>query len=173
SAKTAPARLTSHLPPINFGAVIPQAVYRSSFPLPENFSFLKSLKLKTILTLVPKPFPDSYIEFMETHGIRQIVVHIPANKEVVCVDAPTMMKALGVVLDKSNYPLLIHCNKGKHRTGCVVSCLRKIQGETLASCLNEYHTYAGSKARPLDVEFITSFDERALLWLARENGLVA
>lgn len=49
SAKKVPDRLTSHLPPINFGAVIPSAVYRSSFPLPENFSFIKSLKLKTIL----------------------------------------------------------------------------------------------------------------------------
>jgi hypothetical protein len=64
-------------------------------------------------------------------------------------------------------------NINQHRTGCVVSCLRKIQGETLASCLTEYHTYAGSKARSLDVEFITDFDERALLWMARENGIIA
>lgn len=52
---------------------------------------------------------------MEENGIRQIVVPIPANKEIVCMDAQTMMKALGVVLDRENYPLLIHCNKGKVR----------------------------------------------------------
>jgi tyrosine-protein phosphatase SIW14 len=67
---------------------------------------------------VPKPFPDSYIEFMESGGIRQIVVHIPANKEVVCMDSATMTKALGVILDRENYPLLIHCNKGKVCNAC-------------------------------------------------------
>jgi tyrosine-protein phosphatase SIW14 len=170
--RRAPDRLTSLLPPDNFGAVIPGSVYRSSFPLPENFSFLKSLKLKTILTLVPKPFPDAYVEFMETNGIRQIVVPIAANKDVVCIEDTTMIQALGVVLDRSHYPLLIHCNKGKHRTGCTVACLRKIQGEGTRTALHEYHTYAGSKARSLDETFIRSFDERSLLWLARENGLL-
>jgi tyrosine-protein phosphatase SIW14 len=171
-SRRAPDRLTSLLPPDNFGAVIPSSVYRSSFPLPENFSFLGSLKLKTILTLVPKPFPDAYVEFMESNGIRQIVIPIAANKDVVCIEDTTMIQALGVVLDRSHYPLLIHCNKGKHRTGCTVACLRKIQGEGNRSALHEYHTYAGSKARSLDETFIRSFDERSLLWLARENGLL-
>jgi tyrosine-protein phosphatase SIW14 len=121
---------------------------------------------------VPKPFPDSYIEFMENSGIHQIVVQIPANKEVVCMDAATMMKALGVVLDRTNYPLLIHCNKGKHRTGCTVACLRKVQGESRVPLLNEYQTYAGSKVRTLDIDFIEGFDERALLWLGRQNKLI-
>jgi hypothetical protein len=48
-----------------------------------------------------------------------------------------------------------------------------VQGETREALLQEYQTYAGSKARTLDVEFIQSFDERALLWLARENSLVS
>jgi hypothetical protein len=168
----APDRLTSLLPPTNFGAVIPGSVYRSSFPLPENFSFLRSLKLKTILTLVPEPFPDPYVEFMAANGIRQIVVPIAANKEVVCIEDTSMIQALGVVLDQSHYPLLIHCNKGKHRTGCTVACLRKIQGEGTRAALHEYHTYAGSKARSLDETFIRGFDERSLLWLARETGFL-
>jgi len=123
-------------------------------------------------TLVPEPFPNSYVQFMETNGIRQVVVPVPANKEVVCIETATILKALGVVLDRSNYPLLIHCNKGKHRTGCLVACLRKIQGEGLGFALHEYHTYAGSKARSLDEVFIKGFDERTLLWLARENGFL-
>jgi hypothetical protein len=35
--------------PINFGAVLPGAVYRSSFPMPENVPFLGTLGLKTVL----------------------------------------------------------------------------------------------------------------------------
>lgn len=169
-SKRCPDRPTPLMPPINFGAVVPGDIFRSSFPLPENFSFLKSLKLKTILTLVPEPFPPEYVEFMEANGIRQEVVLIPANKETIKIDSPVMIKALGVVLDKANHPILIHCNKGKHRTGCVVACFRKIQGESLDGVLTEYHAYADPKARILDEIFIKDFDERTLLWLAAENG---
>jgi hypothetical protein len=172
SVRQAPARLTSHIPPSNFGAVMPGSVYRSQFPLPENFSFMKTLKLKTILTLVPEPYPMPYLQFMDDSGIRQIRVHVPANKEIIKIEPATMVQALGVVLDRANYPLLVHCNKGKHRTGCVVACFRKVLGESLDSILHEYHTYAGHKARSLDEEFIKGFDERALLWLARENGFL-
>jgi tyrosine-protein phosphatase SIW14 len=35
--------------PINFGAVLPGAIYRSSFPRPENLPFLGTLGLKTVL----------------------------------------------------------------------------------------------------------------------------
>ncbi|KIW05173.1 hypothetical protein, variant [Verruconis gallopava] len=169
----APARLTSHIPPTNFGAVMPGEIFRSQFPLPENFSFLKTLKLKTILTLVPEPYPQPYVQFLDDAGIKQIRVHVPANKEVIKIEPATMAQALGAVLDRSNYPLLIHCNKGKHRTGCVVACFRKVLGADLDSILHEYHTYAGRKARVLDQDFIRSFDERALLWLARENGYLS
>ncbi len=37
-----------------------------------------------------------------------------------------MMRSIyAVVSDRENYPLLIHCNHGRHRTGCVVGVLRK------------------------------------------------
>jgi Tyrosine phosphatase family len=49
AGKVCPDRLKSLLPPSNFGAVIPGKVYRSSMPEPENFAFLSSLKLKTVL----------------------------------------------------------------------------------------------------------------------------
>ena len=168
-----PARLTSFVPPTNFGAVLTGSVFRSQFPLPENFSFIRSLKLKTILTLVPEPYPQPYVQFLEDNGIKQIRVHVPANKEIVKIEATTMLQALGVVLDRKNYPLLIHCNKGKHRTGCVVGCFRKVLGDSMPSILHEYHTYAGHKARKLDEEFINGFDERALSWLAREHGFLS
>ena len=75
-----------------------------------------------------------------------------------------------MVLDCSNYPLLIHCNKGKHRTGCIVGCLRKVQGESMAEVINEYHAYADPKARRLDENFIRDFDERSLLPFDQNNS---
>ena len=114
-----------------------------------------------------------YDEWVAEQGIRHVVIPIPANKEVVCIESATILNALAVILDRDNYPLLVHCNKGKHRTGCVIGCLRKIQGEPIVEVVNEYHAYADPKARLLDELFMQDFDERTLLWLARENGHLA
>lgn len=166
-----PSRLTNHIAPANYAAVIPGAIYRSAFPQAENFSFLRSLKLKTILTLVEEPFPPEFVEFMRQNGIKQIVVPVPANKEVIKIEDATMLKALGVALDPTHYPLLIHCNKGKHRTGCTVACLGKLRGDDLQDVLYYYHTHAREKARSLDEDYIRGFDAQRLRKLVRENGL--
>ncbi|KAF2178136.1 hypothetical protein K469DRAFT_600653 [Zopfia rhizophila CBS 207.26] len=167
-----PDRLRSLLPPTNFGAVVPGSIYRSSYPQPENFGFLKSLKLKTILTLVPEEVPLENRNFMADNDIQHFQVHIPANKGEVKIQTCQMSKALGIVLDRSNHPILIHCNKGKHRTGCVVGCFRKAQGEEFDSIFGEYHTYADPKARILDECFIELFDDRTVLWMARLHNWV-
>lgn len=108
-----PRRLRSLSPPLNYGAVIPGSIYRSSYPLPENFGFLGSLKIKSVLTLVPEKVPEANVKWMQKQGIRHFQVHIPANKDGIQIRQCSMTEALGVVLDKSNHPLLIHCNKGK------------------------------------------------------------
>ncbi|THU52242.1 hypothetical protein C4D60_Mb10t01920 [Musa balbisiana] len=67
-------------------------------------------------------------------------------------------EALRVVLDARNHPLLIHCNRGKHRTGCVVGCLRKLQRWCLSSVFDEYQQFAAAKARVSDQRLIELFD---------------
>ncbi|KAK7732753.1 tyrosine-protein phosphatase siw14 [Botryosphaeria dothidea] len=168
----APARLTRFTPPENFGTVVDGKIFRSSYPKEENYSYLQALKLKSILTLVKEDCPESYTRFIVENGIRHYRVHIPANKGRVCITPEAMAQALMVVLDRSNYPLLIHCNKGKHRTGCVVACMEKVLGKNMQQIKEEYHTYAAEKARVLDEQFIDEFDERALLWMARFQGWV-
>ncbi|RRT36571.1 hypothetical protein B296_00022032, partial [Ensete ventricosum] len=70
----------------------------------------------------------------------------------------TIREALKVVLDVRNRPLLIHCKRGKHRTGCVVGCLRKLQRWCLTSIFDEYRRFAAAKARISDQRFIERFD---------------
>lgn len=65
--------------------------------------------------------------------------------------------ALSVLLDVRRHPLLIHCNKGKHRTGCLVGCLRKVQRWSLTSIFDEYRRFAANKVRVLDQQFIELF----------------
>lgn len=45
-------------------------------------------------------------------------------------------------------------------------------GWELAAVFQEYHHYADPKARVLDERYLELFDERAMLWLARENGFL-
>ncbi|KZF25755.1 hypothetical protein L228DRAFT_208025 [Xylona heveae TC161] len=159
-------------PPDNFAAVTP-GIYRSSFPKAENFEHLKSLGLRSILTLVPEPYPEANIQFLEENNIKHFQIPMPGNKEpFVNIPPHDIAAALSVVLDRRNHPILIHCNKGKHRTGCVVGCFRKIQQWALASIFVEYRDHAGAKARLLDERFIELFDERCLVRFARENGFI-
>lgn len=74
----------------------------------------------------------------------------------------TMSSILDVVLDRRNYPLLVHCNHGKHRTGCVIAAIRKLSGWNLDSVVDEYKSYAQPKIRECDVEYITVFEPSSL-----------
>ncbi|KAI5786051.1 protein-tyrosine phosphatase, partial [Pyronema domesticum] len=134
-------------------------VYRSSFPKPENFEALKRLGLKTVLTLVSDPYPEENRQFLQDNGITHIQIGMPGNKEtqVTPVSDETISEALDVILDCKNHPILIHCNKGKHRTGTVVGCLRRILGWTVLDSVDEYRHYAGLKVRPHDMMKIRSF----------------
>ncbi|KAJ1497059.1 tyrosine-protein phosphatase required for protection against superoxide stress (By similarity) [Coelomomyces lativittatus] len=62
------------------------------------------------------------------------------------------------MLDKARYPLIIMCNLGRHRTGTVVGCFRKLQKWNLTSIFEEYRRYAGSKVRIMNEQFIELFD---------------
>ncbi|KAL6864528.1 tyrosine phosphatase family domain-containing protein [Trichoderma novae-zelandiae] len=147
--------------PVNFGLVIP-GVYRSSYPKKEDFGFLKGLKLKTIVTLVKKDEPDPDLEaFVAANGIQQVIFNMKGTKKEP-IPPSTMAAILEIVLDRQNYPLVIHCNHGKHRTGCVVAAVRKLSGWKLERALDEYKSYATPKIRECDVDYITSFQPSSL-----------
>ncbi|RFU81993.1 tyrosine phosphatase [Trichoderma arundinaceum] len=147
--------------PINFGLVVP-GVYRSSYPKAEDYGFLKDLKLKTVVTLVKRDEIDHEFEtFVTSNGIRQVVFNMKGTKKEP-IPSGTMSSILDVVLDHRNYPLLLHCNHGKHRTGCVVAVVRKMSGWTLDRVVDEYKTYATPKIRECDVDYITSFQSSSL-----------
>lgn len=165
-----PDRLNMRLPPLNYGAVVAGSIYRCSYPQPENYDFIKDLKIKSILTLVPEPIAPEYHAFMDEAGIQHFRVHIRANKGEVLIDSYQMQRALRLVMDRTNHPIMIHCNKGKHRTGCTIACFRRICGLDTDTVRDEYHTYAGKKARFLDEVFFENFDVNPVMGMARQQG---
>ncbi|SPO31258.1 related to OCA1 - putative protein tyrosine phosphatase [Ustilago trichophora] len=56
-------------PPSLFASVVPQ-IYRSATPTPANHSFLRTLQLKTILSLTAELPSPSLTAFCKKHGIR-------------------------------------------------------------------------------------------------------
>ncbi|KAH0462643.1 hypothetical protein IEQ34_010218 [Dendrobium chrysotoxum] len=159
--------------PLNF-AVVETGVFRSGFPEAGNFSFLRSLRLRSVVYLCPEPYPEANLEFLEDNGIRLFQFGIEGHKEPFGNNIPEEMirEALKVVLDVRNHPLLIHCNRGKHRTGCVVGCLRKLQKWCLSSVFDEYHRFAAAKARVSDQRFMELFDITSLKHLSPPFGLL-
>lgn len=54
----------------------------------------------------------------------------------------------------------------KHRTGCVVALVRKMQNWDLERILDEYKFFASPKPRDCDVEYVTKFEVNDIQHLA-------
>lgn len=67
------------IPPENF-AMIERGLYRSGFPKKKNFAFLKSLGLRSILTLVLEEYPFANTEFNNQNRIQLLQFGVPGNK---------------------------------------------------------------------------------------------
>ncbi|CAO1614424.1 unnamed protein product [Sympodiomycopsis kandeliae] len=145
-------------PPDNF-AMVNSWIYRSSFPKKKHFPFLKTLGLKSVLTLILEEYPEQNTNFLDEEGITFFQYGIPGNKEpFVSIPSDKIASALLTILDYRNHPMLIHCNKGKHRTGCLIGCLRKLQNWSLTIIFDEYRRFSFPKSRAMDQEFIELFD---------------
>ncbi|XP_041008538.1 tyrosine-protein phosphatase DSP1-like isoform X2 [Juglans microcarpa x Juglans regia] len=160
------------IPPVNF-AMVDNGIFRSGFPDSANFSFLQTLGLRSIIYLCPEPYPEANMEFLKSNGIKLFQFGIEGYKEpFVNIPDDMIREALKVVLDVRNHPVLIHCKRGKHRTGCLVGCLRKFQSWCLTSVFDEYQRFAAAKARVSDQRFMELFDVSSLKHLCHCNSHV-
>ncbi|KAL6132421.1 hypothetical protein ACLB2K_064664 [Fragaria x ananassa] len=145
-------------PPINF-SMVEDGIFRSGFPQPANFPFLRSLNLRSIIYLCPEPYPEENLEFLRSQNIQLLQFGIEGKTDpAILIPNDTILEALKILIDVRNHPVLIHCKRGKHRTGCLVGCLRKFQNWCLSSVFEEYQRFAGVKSRPTDLRFIEAFD---------------
>ncbi|XP_057515447.1 tyrosine-protein phosphatase DSP5-like [Amaranthus tricolor] len=142
-------------PPNNF-SMVEEGLYRSGFPEPSNFEFLETLNLKSIIYLCTEQYPEEHKKFLDSHNIKLFQFGIEGTKETIPGDV--ISKALRILIDVRNYPILIHCKRGKHRTGCLVGCFRKLQNWCLSSVFEEYQRFAGAKARINDMKFMERYD---------------
>ncbi|KAK6202931.1 tyrosine phosphatase family-domain-containing protein [Scheffersomyces amazonensis] len=159
-------------PPENFSTVV-NKIYRSSFPQPLNFSFLKTLKLKSILCLIPEDYPQLQLEFLKQENIKLFQLGMSGNKEpFVKINHDLITEAIKIVINPENQPILIHCNRGKHRTGCLIGVLRRLQKWSLTIIFDEYRKFAAPKERPMDQQFIELYDETEIIKYAEASNFL-
>lgn len=144
------------VPPLNF-AMVSRGIYRSGHPNERNFEFLRRLNLTSILYLGTEDYRPHMTTWASTHNITTFHLRLAINKEPTAeMDERDVVKALQIILRPENWPILIHCNKGKYRVGCVVGLLRRLQGWSHTSIFEEYSRFAGTKIS--DLEWIEVFD---------------
>jgi tyrosine-protein phosphatase SIW14 len=151
------------VPPLNFAIVLPN-VLRSGYPNPRNYDFLKRLGIKTVILCCPEPYEEyalgiKNVAFFTANNIRMVHCKMIPHKEPFGFSDPKIVcEALKIILDTRNHPVLIHDEKGRHKCGVIVACLRKLQGWCLAAIFSEYELYAGT-VRLLDLQWIETFNE--------------
>ncbi|OKO95719.1 hypothetical protein PENSUB_11231 [Penicillium subrubescens] len=63
------------------------------------------------------------------NNIRCVCIPVVPNKEgTVKTPDETVSTIMDALMDKMSHPIIVHCNQGKHRTGCMIACFRKLQG---------------------------------------------
>lgn len=153
-----------YIPPPNFG-MIEEDLYRSGLPSEVNFSFLDGLNIKTVVYLAPDRLNDNsehggpYLRYLKKNKIELIDLGGEQHKTPwKPVSEDVVIKCLEILLDSKYYPVHVMCHRGRHRTGTVVGCLRKLQNWSLSSIFEEYRRHAGSKVRLMNEQFIELFD---------------
>lgn len=141
------------VPPTNF-APVERRLYRSAAPLPINFPFMGLLGIKTIIWLAVEDPSDQLLDFVDENDIRfeHLGVITAGSKPWDPISDSVIKEALEIIIDLSRYPVLICCGMGRHRTGAVVGCLRKLQGWAFSSIVDEYQRFVGLRRERTSVE---------------------
>lgn len=135
--------------PLRFGTVQPN-LYRGSYPRSHNSQFLKSLGLKTIVSITPKPLSeDDFItQFANEQNIQLIHVESAASsskskkKRGVPVEYGTVRKVVEYMINSEYSPMYVHCLNGSQVTCLLVASLRKLSFWSMASIGEEFVRYA-------------------------------
>lgn len=165
--------------PVNFHTVVPGRLYRSGLPEPKDLPFLEGLNLRMVITLVKTEFSDAYEKWMKARGIINHRIVLTPNKshDKKAMEVARVQDIIRqLLLNPSHYPILVHCNQGRHRTGCVIACFKKVLigasasitfspgfavPSTVEQLVTEYRKFAHDKPREDDAAFIRAFDTSA------------
>jgi hypothetical protein len=146
-----PSSYARLLDPWGLVELIPDAVYRSAEPRAPHFHRLKAMGIRT-LVCVKRTLPRARtIAHATARGLHVARIDLGPDGNI---GPRAVQRALDVVTQPWLWPLLLHCDGGRHRTGVVAAALRKTQGWTMEAALEEYERCAAPAPRQSDRDAI-------------------
>ncbi|ODV77472.1 protein-tyrosine phosphatase [Suhomyces tanzawaensis NRRL Y-17324] len=174
-------------PPLRFNTV-QKDLYRGAYPREINFAFLKTLQLKTIISLTPDPITLStdpvLFEFARVNAID--LIHLECSqsgkgkKRGVPMGYSTILNVLDYIIHNKYAPVYIHCLNGGQVTSLVIACLRKLQFWSSISIFNEFINFT-TNITVNDRSFVEGFkgeisihseDKVEWLWVGMSKGVI-
>lgn len=145
-------------PPLSFSRV-QTGIYRSAYPTKKSLQYiLENLSLKSMVCLCPNELKTDVREFASANSINLVEFNIGFNQEpFMSMVEDSVQNAIEFISDNFNHPVLVFCVTGQKKTGCVIGCLRKRQGWSLASVLHEYEQFNDPEGTMSDMIFIENF----------------
>eukprot|EP01116_Phalansterium_solitarium_P002464 TRINITY_DN12510_c0_g1_i1.p1 TRINITY_DN12510_c0_g1~~TRINITY_DN12510_c0_g1_i1.p1 ORF type:complete len:311 (+),score=80.51 TRINITY_DN12510_c0_g1_i1:128-1060(+) len=148
-------------PPEVFG-IVEAGIYRSNSLSPINFTFIKTLNLKTVVQLSPEVPIKPVTTFLQENNIALHHLGLKEwNPDVTWrpVTDELIKEALELALNVDNHPIMVMCTSGIHQTGTLVGCLRVLQHWNLTSILVEYRNMSVKHSTRFgDEQYIELFD---------------
>jgi tyrosine-protein phosphatase SIW14 len=166
-----------------FREVTPGRLYRSGQMTADGFREIVALyHIKTIINLQheePDPFlSDHWLgkgkvrekALCKELGVKYVLITpdlLPPDNQLDVIP-PAVDEFLKVLDDESNYPILLHCKAGLHRTGRLTAIYRmEYQGWSAGEALRElrangYGFMAASEADEFIIQFVQNYTPRAL-----------
>lgn len=121
----------------NFRTVEPGKLYRSGQPREFGLYWLEARGIRTIISLRSANDSKSSAErsFAERHGIT--FINIPVGTRGYDTETSTQ-EFLEIVTDSHYWPVLVHCSRGKERTGIMAAAYRmEVDGWSKLDAWNE------------------------------------
>ncbi len=115
---------------------VDEILYRGGQPNQEGWNKLKSLGIKTVISLRGKDGESLQEEElvkslgMQFYNLPMSVYKRPTDKQVIAF--------LEIILTKDNQPVFVHCSSGRDRTGAMIAMYRVlVSGLTIKQAYNE------------------------------------
>lgn len=148
----------SLIPPFRY-ALIEKDLYRGAYPRETNLRFLKRLRLRCIVSLLPKAPSEAIVQFCNEQRITLHHFTVPKFKEgetpLGAAEAQTLVELL---IEPRNLPLYVHCLDGVHNTGMLIMLLRKLQCWNLAAVIAEFTRFVrGGSITTGESQFVERF----------------
>lgn len=119
----------------NVGRVAPY-IYRGAQPLPEGYTTLKKMGIRTVINLRTT---SSEKQAVEAAGMRSVEVPLSVLNDI---NPKTVNEIIQIMKDPANQPIFLHCRQGQDRTGIIVAAYRmKVDGWSLADAEAEMQSF--------------------------------